>query len=166
VNAEIMILKKPRLVVSALIGIAMIIVVIAGQGTIDLVGRYFELKAELKAVNQTAPLSRQARYSADALKEIDLNATIFRTISEAAQRTKVRVKRINSPVIFDEDDYQTVTQEVVLEGDFVNSVKCLSETSSKLKYIKLCSLGFERDQSPKNNVLYTKAYFQIIKSIK
>jgi hypothetical protein len=165
-NIDVILYKNSRFVTTSLFVVTVIIAVIACKNTVWMVFRYFELQNGLKAISHSPRLSRQTEYSIEEMESVDLNAILFSLLSQATNKSKVKVKNFNYPALVSEDNYQTITQEVILEGDFVNTLKCLRETGTQLKYVKLCSLTFERDLSPKNNVLYTKAYFQVIKIAK
>jgi hypothetical protein len=84
-------------------------------------------------------------------------------ITEAARKHDVKIKNINAPFYYNTPNLSVLTKEVVLEGGFTNSIKCLDEAARLLKYAKLSSLEFQRDVSPKTSALHTRVYFQTIK---
>jgi hypothetical protein len=162
VNAEEIIYKKPLWVSAALILLGCVMIFVAVRKTGSLWSEYFALRSTAASF-EDFPVDELPNHVQPTFEEQDINTVLFKTISESARNNKLTVRNISTPVSFQMADIALLTGEVVLEGDFVNVIKCLDHMREQLKWIKISSLKFERDMSPKSEGLYTKAYFQMIK---
>jgi hypothetical protein len=132
------------------------------KNSINLFFEYRALSLQLQNA-QSHPPPLQRDYTFRSFASVDLNKTTFAAISESAKRHNVTIKQMGTPVSFTNPGYSIETEEVTLEGDFLNLLRCVDDANAKLDLIKLSSAKFERDQSLSANALYVKLYFQAIK---
>jgi predicted small secreted protein len=159
---ESIIYKKTSFFLACMILVALCLTILASQNTFQLIGRYQDLQSSLEAV-ENIPIGKPLTGTQKIFQEIDLNAELFEVMSESARTHQVKIKSINSPFASTTSDFSVLTKEVVLEGGFISSLKCLDDATHRLKYVKLSSVKFERDLVAKSNTLYTRVYFQTIK---
>lgn len=159
---EKLIYKHTSFAVAGLIAVGAIVGFIALSNTAGLLFRYFDLKSTLESLPDVPQVATRD-HTNPVFEEVDLNAVLFKAVTEAARTHSIQVKNINTPMVSSNPDFQVLTEEVTLEGGFVNTVRCLEEATRELKQVKLSSLKFERDQTPRSNALYTTAYFQTIR---
>jgi hypothetical protein len=160
-SVENLIYKKTWLFLMGIILIGLCLITIASQGTFQLVLKYYDLQSKL-SVAQDAPTMKSYERS-EELPDIDLNAELFSVMSESAKAYNVNVKNMTALVPSINPDYSVMTNEVVIEGGFFNSLKCLDYAIGHLKSVKLTSVKFERYGTFKVNALSTRVYFQTIK---
>jgi len=159
---EKLIYKHTSIAVALLIFVGVLISFVALRNTGALVLQYFDLKSTLAALPDIAPQAAPKKKDA-IFKEIDLNAVLFKSITESARTHNIQVKNINTPTVSNNSDIIVLTEEVRLEGGFINTVKCLEEAFRELEQVKLSSVRFERDLTPRSNALFTTVYFQTIR---
>ncbi|MBT1705598.1 hypothetical protein [Chryseosolibacter indicus] len=161
-EGQLLIYKNRRLIKWLIIAIAALVCFASGRHTFSLFQRYITLSNNdglAEQLNVTA-----SKYPSEAFNGGRRSDVIFDAISTAARNNQVTIKKINSPVLFEESTYELLTEEVVLEGDFVKIISCINEAESKMDFIKIASMKFEREQqSAKSETLLLKIYFQWIK---
>jgi hypothetical protein len=112
----------------------------------------------------------QAKGSTSPTEEIDeefftiLNADtithVFEVVSIAAQAHHLIIKRYEPPYIQETDDVKRQTLHIVLEGEFVDILKCLQATDARLRGIKIASIKFNREDNNKRVSLVAGIVFQ------
>ena len=84
-------------------------------------------------------------------------------VSRVCQSHLVRVNKILPMTISIEGEVQLVTQEIILQGDFVSLVKCLSSIHQELTPIKIGSLKFEKvETTNKTQALVLNLFLQSV----
>jgi len=154
--------SKSKLVRWVLIALGATILFTSFRNTFNLAMQYRALSNEVDNID-ASPKTRNL-YRSDIFEEVDINRIVFDAISEAAKANQVVVKTINTPSVFEDDDFLVLTEEITLDGDFVKILKCLDQADAKLEHVKISSLNFVREENQKSTTLLLKVYFQMIKT--
>jgi hypothetical protein len=154
--------KKTTLFIAGMILLGLSLTIVASKSTFQLAARYKDVKSKLEAL-ENIPAGKSSRRAQKVFQEVDLNSELFKVMSESARTYQVKIKSINAPFSSSNSDFSILTKEVVLEGGFIASLKCVDNAARHLKFIKLSSIKFERDISAKAGTLYTRVFFQTIK---
>jgi hypothetical protein len=154
--------SKSKIVRWAMIVLCALILFLSFRNTFTLGMQYRDLSSAVD--NMDASPKMQAAYKADIFEDVDINRIVFDAISETAKANQVIVKTINTPSVFEENDFLVLTEEITLDGDFVKIIKCLDEADAKLEHVKIASMNFVREENQKSTTLLLKVYFQMIKT--
>lgn len=160
---ENIVYKKDQWVRLALIGLASTIVITTLRSTVALFIKYKQVSSNVQALKNTGPEVLH-KYPDEFFNGADVNQVIFAAIGESAKTQGVTVKRINTPFVIRENDYLILTQEITIEGSFLKIMRCIDEMDEKVGFIKIVSLKFEREDSPRSSAMLLKVYFQMITS--
>ena len=162
-NIEEHIYQYGKWIQYGIIGIGIIVAILSIESIVSLTSKYFDLQRNLETLEVSA-VEEQPATSWEVFEDIDLNKTVFESVSDAASVNKVVVKNINAPLIHKSDEHFLLTEEIILEGHFINLLKSVDLASKKLEHVKISSVKFERDNSPASKALFLKVYFQTVKS--
>jgi hypothetical protein len=150
------------ILIQAFLFLAAIILIYNSAGpTLRLIDRYAEVKSRLGQI-QFPVRTNELKYPDEFYKAVDINKEIFRALSRIRPETKVVVKEVNVPVTFIDKDVKLLTQDVVLEGDFVDVIRCLDDIERELGFIKIASIKFEVIQIARTSTMQSHVYFQMV----
>jgi hypothetical protein len=155
--------KNPNAIKLAVALAALLIVFVPLKSTIALAFKYNALKDRVKTYVTATQKSSITKSSDKLLSDIDHERKIFEEISRACQDHKVVVKQVDLPKTVNESGVITQTQEILLEGDYINILKSLRDISSSLDPIKVASIKFEREENNKRIALVAHIVFQSVK---
>lgn len=162
---KLAVFKSQTAKLATVILVAIVIVAVAGKGTLEAAGKYFELNRELKFMDPLTPASSQRiNTNVFLLKETDLEREIFAALSRASQAHGVNLKQVYPSRIFNIDEVATISQKVTLEGDFIGILKSLRDIRH-MRGVKISSVKFETEQINKTDLLVAHIYFQGVKHV-
>jgi hypothetical protein len=155
--------KNPSAIKLLVTAIVVLLMVIPLKKTITLAFKYNDLKGSVKTYGANTNNTVSNVANDKLLLEVDHERKVFEEVSKACQENKVIVKQVDLPKIVSESDVMIQTQEILLEGDYVNILKSLDEISIRLEPIKIASIKFEREENNKRIALVSHIVFQSVK---
>jgi hypothetical protein len=158
--------KNPS-AIKLLVGvIAFLLVIIPLKNTIALAFKFKDLNGVVKSYAKSTKTTVNIVANDKLLLDVDHERKVFEEVSKACQEYKVIVKQVDLPKIINESDVTIQTQEILLEGDYVNILKALNEISVRVEPIKIASVKFVREENNKRIALVSHVVFQSVKLVK
>jgi hypothetical protein len=155
--------KNPGAIKIAIVIAAVLIVVVPLRNTIVLTFKYGELKSTMKTYLNANRNTAASNQDERLLEDFDHEKKIFEEVSKACQEYKVIVKQVDLPKMIDNGGVVTETQQILLEGDYVNILKSLRNINNALDAIKIANVKFEREENNKRIALVAHVIFQSVK---
>ena len=148
-----------------LIGIIAIGVLVSGQALIKV----FQL-GYLYKTSQEKLDAAQGRITPKVLKQDNLSVSrgaqekqIINLISTACNLSQVKIVEIEPSKVFQDKAMQYIDQQIVVQGLFVDILRCLSTIQADLQPAKIASMQFKKIQTPsKEAVLTMRICFQYV----
>lgn len=156
--------KDPRIIYGVVFIAALLIVIIPVSNTISMFVHYGEIQGKLKAVS-SSPEQPTISSSNDKLLEKDADYTkkVFGLLSESCKTNSVTVKQVELPRKSLTADVQIESQQITMEGPFVNILKALNEINEQIEPVKISSVAFRTETINKEKVLTSQIVFQSVK---
>jgi hypothetical protein len=159
-----LIYTKPIVVYCLVALIVFLILILPIRNTLSLMLKYISLQETLKEVGiGSTPTS----YTNEQLLLVkaDTITQVFEVVSIAAQSYNVIIKQYEPPHMENDGDVQIQTLDIVLQGEFVDILKCLQFTDTRLNGIKIASIKFNRQENNKRVFLVASIVFKRIQVI-
>lgn len=155
--------SNPQLVYAVVPVIAFLLLALPVRPTVVLALKYFDLQEKLNSSTNTL---QEPRLATDTLllQEIDFAKKVFNDISYSSQLHKVVIKKIDLPVLtILQDEVIEQSQQITLNGNFVDILKTLDDIKEKLKPVKIVSIKFARIDNNKVVILEATVILQAVK---
>lgn len=131
--------------------------------TFSLLSKYISLQEAVEQANIGEAISSEDELF--SFQKADTITRVFEAVSIAAQSHNLIIKQYEPPSIQDEGDVQIQTLHIVLQGQFVDILKCIQLTDAKLNGIKIASVKFNREESNKQVNLVASVVYRKIQVI-
>ena len=133
--------------------------------TFSLLSKYISLQEAVEQASFGEAISSRDEGGLFPFQKADTITRVFETVSVAAQSHNLIIKQYEPPSIQDEGDVQIQTLHIVLQGQFVDILKCIQLTDAKLNGIKIASVKFNREESNKQVSLAASVVYRKIQVI-
>jgi hypothetical protein len=158
-------LNNKKVAIAIVVLIAVVIIFIAVKNTFQVARTYVKLNQQLNTVNNRVSIKnpQEEEVNRFLLEEVDMEGEVFASISQSCQQNHVNLKQVHVPKILNDGDVVIITQQVTLQGDFIQILRCLQDIQAKPTAIKISSLRFETEEINKIKILVAQVYFQGVK---
>jgi hypothetical protein len=155
--------RSPLLVKLTVMLVALLFAAIPLKNTIALAERYFDLKSSVNLYMRSTGRTQNVKANAKLLDAFDHEKKIFEGISKASQAYKVIIKQVDLPKIIENGGVVIQSQEIQLQGDYIDILKTLRDVNEDLEPIKISNARFERVEDNKKVNLVAHIFFQSVK---
>lgn len=152
---------KPSVVYCLAAVLVLAVLILPFRNTFTLMSKYLSLQNVLKQTNIDTTSTSDTDESLSLLKA-DTITHVFEAVSIAAQSHNLIIKQYEPPYIQNDGHIEIQTLHIVLQGEFVNILKCLQTTDANLNGIKIASIKFNREDNNKRVNLVASIVFRKI----
>lgn len=156
--------RKPAVLYGLAGGIVLLLLILPLRTTLRKAGELVQLQSAAGRKSMTVRVKPDALAYSLLDQAEDHEKKIFEAISSASQHFDVTVAQLDPPQSLSTQNVVVLQQQATLEGAFVNILKCLGEANSRLRYEKIVSIRFDREERAKKMVLKAKVVFQSVKT--
>lgn len=152
---------KPIVVYCLAVLLVLLVLILPIRYTFALMSKYISLRNTLEQASINTTSASDIDESL-LLQKADTITHVFEVVSFAAQSNNLIIKQIEPPHIQDDGDVEVQTLHIVLQGEFIDILKCLQFTDAQLRGIKIASIKFNREDNNKRVSLVASIVFRKI----
>lgn len=156
---------KPIVVYCLAVLLVLLVLVLPFRHTFLLISKYMSLQEALEQASISTTSAWDINNGSSSLLRADTITHVFEAVSIAAQSHNLIIKQYEPPHMQDDGDVQIQTLHIVLQGEFIDILKCLQFTDVRLNGIKIASIKFNREENNKRVSLVASIVFRKIKVI-
>jgi hypothetical protein len=144
---------------------ALLLVLAPVVKTINLYTSWIELNNKLNSMAVKLDPSMRQTMSENILSREGNDHQLLELLGKSSAQHQVIVRKIEVPKVAASGTVEIESQEIMVEGHFINILKALENVSDGIRPTKISSIAFKTERVNKENVLTANIVFQSVKMV-